>query len=184
MDEKIKARIMDASQIRRVLNRIATEIIERNHSLKNVVIVGLESRGINVSRRIAGLINDLEGINVPVGVLDITSYRDDIANRDARSIVKRPKIGFPVTKKDVILVDDVLMTGRTVRAAMDGLVHLGRPKTIQLLVLIDRGHRELPIMPDYVGRVLPTSRRETVKVRLKERDGVDEVLIAEAVKLR
>jgi len=184
MNEKIKARIMDATGIRRVMSRIATEIIERNRNLKNLVIVGIKTRGICVGRRVARLIKDMEGVEVPVEALDVTLYRDDLAAGEAKGTGRPRKQGFTVNKKDVVLVDDVLMTGRTIRAAMDGLMHQGRPKTVQLLVLIDRGHRELPIRPDYVGRVLPTSRREVVKVRFKEEDGMDAVLIAEPVRLR
>jgi len=184
MDKKIKARVMDASKIRRVLVRIATEIIERNRNLKNLAIVGLKTRGVVIGKRIARLIKDLEGVEVPVAVLDITPYRDDRTDEAAAARAPRPKAGFDARRKDVILVDDVLMTGRTVRAAMDGLMRLGRPKTVQLLVLIDRGHRELPIRPDYAGKVLPTSRREVIQVRLKEEDGTDEVLIAEPTEIR
>jgi pyrimidine operon attenuation protein/uracil phosphoribosyltransferase len=184
MENKIKARVMDATKIRRVLNRVATEIIERNHNLRNLVIVGIKTRGIFIGKRIARLIKDLEGVGVPVVALDISGYRDDLSAPAAKSAAKKRKAGFPVTKKDVILVDDVLMTGRTIRAAMDALMDAGRPKTVQLVVLIDRGHRELPIRPDYVGKVLPTSRREVIQVRVKELDSLDGVLIAEPVKLR
>ncbi len=170
---------MDASKIRRVLNRIATEIIEQNRNLKKLVIVGLRTRGIYVGKRIAQLIKDMEKVEVPVGVLDITLYRDDFSALETQQMVKKTEIDFPIGKKDVLLVDDVLMTGRTIRAAMDGLFDMGRPDSIQLLVLIDRGHRELPVRPDYVGKVLPTSKREIVHVRLKELDEIDEVLIAE-----
>lgn len=183
MDKKIKARVMDATKIRRALVRIATEIIERNRNLKSLVIVGIKTRGIFVGKRIARLIQELEGVDVPVGVLDITRYRDDLGAKPAKTPAKAAKAVFSIDKKDVILVDDVLMTGRTIRAAMDGLMDMGRPKSVQLLVLIDRGHRELPIRPDYAGKVLPTSRREIIQVRLKEMDGIDEVLIAEPTKI-
>jgi len=183
MEKKIKARIMDASKIRRVLNRIATEIIERNRNLKNLVIVGIKTRGIFIGKRIARLIKELEGVDVPVGILDITLYRDDLPAKGTRAAAKKPKVDLAIDKKDVLLVDDVLMTGRTIRAAMDGLMDAGRPKTVQLIVLIDRGHRDLPIRPDYVGKILPTSRRELIQVRLKELDSIDEVLIAEPTKI-
>ena len=183
MEEKIKARIMDASKIRRVLARVATEIIERNRNLKNLVIVGVKSRGIYLGKRVAHLVEELEGIDIPVGVLDIARYRDDVTVPKAKRTLKKADIGFSVAKKDILLIDDVLMTGRTIRAAMDGLIDRGRPKSIQLVVLVDRGHRELPIQPDYVGKVLPTSRREVVKVHLKELDGVEEVLIAEPIRV-
>ena len=179
MVEKIKARIMDSRKIKRAIQRMTTEIIERNRNLKNLVIVGIRTRGIYLGKRISKLINELEKRNIPVGVLDITLYRDDFSELEAQHMVKKTEIDFSVAKKDVLLVDDVLFTGRTIRAAMDSLIDLGRPKTIQLLVLIDRGHRELPIRADYVGKFLPTSKREIVQVQLKEIDKIDEVLITE-----
>jgi len=183
MDEKTKARIMDAVKIRRVLARVATEIIERNRNLKSLVIVGVKTRGLAIGKRLARMIAELEGVEIPVGTLDITRYRDDIPAPKSMPALDRKDIGFPVVKKDILLVDDVLMTGRTIRAAMDALIDRGRPQTVQLVVLIDRGHRELPIRPDYVGKVLPTSRREVVRVRLKETDGSEEVTIAEPIKI-
>jgi len=179
MQEKIKAKILDTRKIKRSLQRMTTEITEKNRNLKNLVIVGIRTRGIYIGKRIAKLIKNLEGIDVPVGVLDITLYRDDFSKLEAQHMVKKTEINFSVAKKDVLLVDDVLFTGRTIRAAMDSLIDLGRPKTIQLLVLIDRGHRELPIRADYVGKFLPTSKREIVQVHLKEIDDKDEVLITE-----
>lgn len=179
MEKKIKARIMDARKIRRAVQRMTTEIIERNRNLKNLVIVGIRTRGIYLGKRISKLIKDLEKVDIPVGVLDITLYRDDFSELEAQRMVKKTEIKFAVAKKDILLVDDVLFTGRTIRAAMDSLIDLGRPKTIQLLVLIDRGHRELPIRADYVGKFLPTSKREIVQVCLKEIDKSDEVLITE-----
>ena len=179
MKEKIKARVMDTRKIKRSMQRMATEITERNRNLKNLVIVGIRTRGIYLGKRIAKLIKTLEGIDIPVSVLDITPYRDDFTKLEAQKIVKKKEFDISVAKKDILLVDDVLFTGRTIRAAMDNLIDLGRPKTIQLLVLIDRGHRELPIRADYVGKSLPTSKRETVQVRLKEIDDKDEVLITE-----
>ncbi len=181
--QKIKARIMDASKIRRILDRMATEIIERNRNLKNLVIIGLETRGVHLARRIARIIKDMEKVEVPVGTMDITPYRDDAPSPESQPRIHKTRISFPVAKKDVLLVDDVLFTGRTIRAAMDGLFDLGRPRTIQLLVFIDRGHRELPIRADYIGKNLPTSRRETVRLRLKEIDGADELLITEPIPL-
>jgi len=179
MEKKIKARIMDSRKIRRSIQRMTTEIIERNRNLKNLVIVGIRTRGIYLGKRISKLIKELEKIEIPVGVLDITLYRDDFSELEAQHMVKKTEINFSVAKKDVLLVDDVLFTGRTIRAAMDSLIDLGRPKTIQLLVLIDRGHRELPIRADYAGKFLPTSKREIVQVQLKEIDNEDEVLITE-----
>lgn len=184
MEEKIKARIMDYRRIKRVIHRMTTEIIERNRNLKNLVIIGIRTRGIYIGKRISRLIKELENIEIPVGVLDITLYRDDFSELEAQHMVKKTEINFSVTKKNVLLIDDVLFTGRTIRAAMDSLIDLGRPKTIQLLVLIDRGHRELPIRADYVGKVLPTSKQELVHVRLKEIDENDEVLIAEPQRIK
>jgi pyrimidine operon attenuation protein/uracil phosphoribosyltransferase len=182
MDEKTKARIMDATKIRRVLARVATEIIESNRNLKNLVIVGVKKRGIAIGNRLARLILELEGVDVPVGLIDIARYRDDIPAPKSKASLASGELPFPIAKRDVLLVDDVLMTGRTIRAAMDALIDQGRPQTIQLAVLVDRGHRELPIRPDYVGKVLPTSRREVVRVRLKEMGAADEVVIAEPVR--
>jgi len=183
MTNKVKAGIMDAARISRVLDRMATEILERNRNLKNLVIIGIPTRGVSLAKRIARTVKDLENVEIPVGIIDITRYRDDYAASSTRATSSKSKIPFPIEKKDVILVDDVLFTGRTIRAAMEGLFDLGRPKSIQLLVLIDRGHRELPIRADYVGKVLPTSRRELVQVDLKEIDECDDVLITEPVAL-
>jgi pyrimidine operon attenuation protein / uracil phosphoribosyltransferase len=183
MDEKTKARIMDATRIRRVLARVATEIIERNRDLKNLVIVAVKPRGLAIAKRIARQIADLEGVDVPIGLLDISRHRDDMPAGRSKASLDEAALGFSVVKKDVLLTDDVLMTGRTMRAAMDALIDRGRPKSVQLVVLVDRGHRELPIMPDYVGKVLPTSRREAVRVRLKETDGSEEICITEPVRI-
>jgi pyrimidine operon attenuation protein/uracil phosphoribosyltransferase len=183
MDEKTKARIMDATKIRRVLARVATEVIERNRNLKQLVIVAVKPRGLAIGKRLARLIKELEGVEVPAGLLDSTSHRDDAPTKPKKDTLYAAGLGFPVVKKNVLLVDDVLMTGRTIRAAMDALIERGRPLSVQLVVLIDRGHRELPIRPDYVGKVLPTSHREKVRVRLKELDGSEEVLIAEPVRI-
>jgi pyrimidine operon attenuation protein/uracil phosphoribosyltransferase len=184
MSQKVKARVMDASKIRRILYRMATEIIERNRDLKSLVIVGIRTRGIYIGKRIARIIKEMEKVDIPVGVIDITLYRDDFSEHESQHMVQKTEIKFPIAKKNVLLVDDVLFTGRTIRAAMDGLFDLGRPKTIQLLVLIDRGHRELPIRADYVGKNLPTSRREIVQVQLKEVDDKDEVLISEPSEMK
>jgi pyrimidine operon attenuation protein / uracil phosphoribosyltransferase len=184
MQEKIKASVMDAAKIRRVVQRLVTEILERNRNLKNLVIIGIRTRGVYLAKRIAKMIRDMEHVDVPVGVMDITRYRDDFSEIKAKAMVQKTHIPFRVGKKDVLLVDDVLFTGRTIRAAMEGLFDLGRAKSIQLLVFIDRGHRELPIRADYIGKPLPTSRRELVQVHLKELDGRDEVLITEPVELK
>jgi pyrimidine operon attenuation protein/uracil phosphoribosyltransferase len=184
MKVKIKARVMDGSKIKRALIRMTTEILEGNRQLKNLVIIGIRTRGIYLGRRISQLIRELERVDIPVGALDITPYRDDVSGLDVSPMVQKTEIDFSIADMDVLLVDDVLNTGRTIRAAMGGLFDLGRPRTIQLLVLIDRGHRELPIRADYVGKVLPTSKRELVQVRLTEVDGGDEVLITEPAGLR
>jgi pyrimidine operon attenuation protein / uracil phosphoribosyltransferase len=183
MDEKTKARIMDATKIRRVLARVATEIIERNRNLKQLVIVAVKPRGLAIGKRLARLIKELEGVEIPVGLLDYTSHRDDAPAQPKRDRLYAAGLGFPIGKKSVLLVDDVLMTGRTIRAAMDALIERGRPQAVQLVVLVDRGHRELPIRPDYAGKILPTSHREKVRVRLKEIDGSEEVLISEPVRI-
>jgi pyrimidine operon attenuation protein/uracil phosphoribosyltransferase len=183
MEEKIKAKVMDAPKIRRALHRMVTEISEHNRDLSNLVIVGIRTRGIYIGKRISKMIKELEKIEIPVGVLDITLYRDDFSELESQHMVKKTEINFSVADKDVLLVDDVLFTGRTIRAAMDSLIDLGRPKTIQLLVLIDRGHRELPIRADYVGKFLPTSKREIVQVQLKEIDENDEILITEPAEI-
>lgn len=179
MENKVKARVMDNGKIRRTLIRIATEIAERNRDLQNLVIIGIRTRGIYLGRRIAEILKQNEGVNIPLGTLDITPYRDDLTEAEKKQIAEKTEINFKLDGKDVLLIDDVLFTGRTIRAAMEAIFDLGRPRTIQLAVLIDRGHRELPIRPDYIGRLLPTSKRERVEVHLKEIDGVDEVLITE-----
>lgn len=184
MEEKIKARVMDSRKIKRAIQRMTTEIIECNRNLTNLVIIGIRTRGIYLGKRISKLIKELENTEIPVGVLDITLYRDDFSELEAQHMVKKTEINFSVGDKDILLVDDVLFTGRTIRAAMDSLIDLGRPSSIQLLVLIDRGHRELPIRADYVGKVLPTSKREIVHVQLKEIDKSDEVLITEPAEIK
>lgn len=184
MEEKIKARVMDSRKIKRAIQRMTTEILERNRNLTNLVVIGIRTRGIYLGKRISKLIKELENTDIPVGVLDITLYRDDFSELEAQHMVKKTEIDFSVGDKDVLLVDDVLFTGRTIRAAMDSLIDLGRPSSIQLLVLIDRGHRELPIRADYVGKVLPTSKREIVHVQLKEIDKSDEVLITESAEIK
>ncbi len=170
---------MDSDSIRRVLTRIAHEIIERNKGTDNLVLLGIRRRGVPLARRLADKIREIEGGQVPVGVLDITMYRDDLTTLAHQPVVRQTEVTFSVNDKRVILVDDVLYTGRTVRAALDAVVDLGRPRNIQLAALVDRGHRELPIRADYVGKNVPTSRRELVAVRLVETDGLDEVVILE-----
>jgi pyrimidine operon attenuation protein/uracil phosphoribosyltransferase len=173
-----KAQVLDEGALDRALTRIAHEIIERNGGAKDVTFVGLRTRGVTLARRLAARIASIDGASLPVGTLDITLYRDDLDLRGA-PVVRGTDIPFTIKDKTVVLVDDVLFTGRTIRAALDALIDLGRPKMIQLAILIDRGHRELPIRPDYIGKNLPTSRREAVAVRLTEHDGEDRVVIEE-----
>lgn len=170
--------ILDADDLRRALVRIAHEIVERNGGTQDLVLVGVRSRGVPLAQRIARLIEEHEGTGVPVGSLDITFYRDDLTRIAHAPIVKRTDAMPEVGGKTVVLVDDVLFTGRTVRAALDAITDHGRPRAVRLAVIIDRGHRELPIRPDYVGKNLPTSRDENVQVRLSETDGDDQVVIA------
>jgi pyrimidine operon attenuation protein / uracil phosphoribosyltransferase len=163
--------IMDAEAIRRALQRIAHEIIERNPQLTHVVLAGIPSRGVEIAQRIAAFIHQIRKINVETGVIDVAMHRDDVGTRSELPIVRESKLPLPLEERTVIVVDDVLYTGRTVRAAMDAINSFGRPARIQLAVLIDRGHRELPIRPDYVGKNLPTSGNEKVRVRLEQTDG-------------
>lgn len=170
---------MDKEAIQRALKRIAHEIVERNKGVDNIVLIGIRRRGVPLAKRLQKFLAEIEGKEVPVGSLDITLYRDDLNLRLDQPKVGKTEINFPIEGKDVILVDDVLYTGRTVRSALDALMDIGRPRTVQLSVLIDRGHRELPIRADYVGKNVPTSRKEQIEVRLEEIDGVDEVVIGE-----
>jgi pyrimidine operon attenuation protein/uracil phosphoribosyltransferase len=172
--------ILDADGVRRALTRIAHEIVERNGGTDDMVLVGIRTRGVPMARRLAQLIEKHEDVSLPVGSLDITYYRDDLTKLAHAPIVKRTE-GMPdVTGLTVVLVDDVLYTGRTVRAALDALTDQGRPRAVRLAVLVDRGHRELPIRADHVGKNLPTSQDELVHVRLEETDGADEVIIHRA----
>ena len=171
------ARLMDASEIRRAITRIAHEILERNRGGSRVVLVGIAARGDDLARRLAAEIARIEGVTVPVGVLDITFYRDDIGLRAEAPEVHETRIDIDFTGYTVVLVDDVLFTGRTIRAAMDALVDFGRPEAIQLAVLVDRGHRELPIRADFVGKNVPTRMDEEVRVLLSEVDGEDAVAV-------
>jgi pyrimidine operon attenuation protein/uracil phosphoribosyltransferase len=168
---------MDAPAIRRALDRIAHEIIEKNGSLRGVVLVGIQTRGVPLSRRLAQRLGEIEGKAPPGGVLDINLYRDDLSRIAYHPVLRTTDIPFDIDALRVVLVDDVLFTGRTIRAALDGLMDLGRPERIQLAVLVDRGHRELPIRADFVGKNVPTAETEHVEVRLEETDGADEVSI-------
>jgi pyrimidine operon attenuation protein/uracil phosphoribosyltransferase len=176
---RVKEKIMDENDIERTLNRLAHEIIERNKGTKNIAIVGIRTRGEFLAKRLAEKISKIEKTQIPVGVLDITFYRDDVRLKLRQPEVKTTEINFTIDDKDIILVDDVLFTGRTVRAALDELIDFGRPKTVQLVVLIDRGNRELPIQPDFVGRKIKTNLNEEIKVNLREVDGEDSVLLIE-----
>jgi len=174
----VQVDVMDGDDIRRALTRIAHEIVERNHGVADVGLVGVQTRGVPLAERLQAALRQIEHVEVPVGKLDIGLYRDDYgANPTGRQTFYPTAIPFDVTGKRIVLVDDVLYTGRTVRAALSALLDLGRPDCIQLAVLLDRGHRELPIRPDFVGKNLPTGRHEHVKVMLREVDGEDRVVI-------
>jgi len=175
----IKTELMDAKALDRALTRIAHEIIERNKGVEDVVLIGIKTRGIILAERLREKIKNIEGNELPTGSLDITSYRDDIKHLKDVPLKNTTNINFDITGKKVVLVDDVLYTGRTVRAAMDALIDIGRPLNIQLAVLIDRGHREFPIRADYVGKNVPTSRSEMIIVNVREEDNVDGVLLGE-----
>jgi pyrimidine operon attenuation protein/uracil phosphoribosyltransferase len=162
--------IMDAEAIRRALRRIAHEIIEGNPALDKVVLAGIPSRGVEIAQRVAAFIREIEKIDIETGVIDVAMHRDDVGTRPELPVVHASKLPVPLEERTVIIVDDVLFTGRTARAAMDAINSFGRPARIQLAVLIDRGHRELPIRPDYVGKNLPTATREQIQVRLQETD--------------
>jgi pyrimidine operon attenuation protein/uracil phosphoribosyltransferase len=174
-----RGRLLDAGEMRRALTRIAHEVLERNKGAGRVVLVGIAARGDDLARRLASELERIEGVVVPVGALDITFYRDDIGLRAEAPEVHETRIDFGINGTTVVLVDDVLFTGRTIRAAMDALVDFGRPQAIQLAVLVDRGHRELPIRADYVGKNVPTRKDEEVQVRLAETDGEDAVVVGE-----
>lgn len=172
-----KAKILDKEGIEKAVTRISHEILEKNKGTKDLVIVGIRNRGEYLAQRILNSIEDITGGKVPLGILDITLYRDDLTQVSEQPILKETKIDFDITGKKIVLVDDVLFTGRTIRCAMDQLIDFGRPSVIQLAVLIDRGHRELPIRADFVGKNVPTSLDEVIEVRLAEVDGKDEVVI-------
>ena len=176
---KLKAQIMDEADVSRALVRIAHEIVEKNHGAENLCLIGIRTRGVPLAQRLAENILSFTGTAIPVGKLDITLYRDDLTAIAADPVLSSTDVPFPVEGKTVVLVDDVIFTGRTARAALDAVMQLGRPSRIQLAVLIDRGHAELPIRPNYVGKNIPTSQNEIVAVRLAEQDGVTNVVINE-----
>jgi pyrimidine operon attenuation protein / uracil phosphoribosyltransferase len=169
--------LMSPVDMERALTRIAHEILERNRGAENIILAGMQTRGFPLAQRLAATLKTIEGIAPPVGSLDISLYRDDLSTRELKLVVHRTDIPYDLTDKDVIIVDDVFFTGRSFRAAMDAIMDLGRPHTIQLAVLVDRGHRELPIRADYVGKNIPTSLQEDIKVYLSEVDGSDKVTV-------
>lgn len=174
---KLKAELLDEKAMKRTLTRIAHEIIEKNKGVENIVIIGIERRGMPIANRIAALIETFEGVDIPVGSVDITFYRDDLTEVTKDPTINSKNVDVDIEEKKVILVDDVVFTGRTTRAAMEAIFDKGRPQSIQLAVLVDRGHRELPIRADFVGKNLPTSNREIVAVRVSEIDDEDSVKI-------
>ena len=176
---ELKSILLDDTAIKRTLTRVAHEIIEKNKGIENIVLIGIKRRGVPIAERISLLIEQFEGIKVPVSSVDITLYRDDLISLDEQPILNNPELGIDVRGKKIILVDDVLYTGRTARAAIDAIIDKGRPQMIQLAVLVDRGHRELPIRADYVGKNIPTSGKEMISVELIEIDGKDSVSIFE-----
>ncbi len=176
---KEKAVVMTAEDMERVLNRMAHEILEKNRGLERVILVGIQRRGVYLASRLREYLHGLENVKVPSGVLDITLYRDDLTLLHDQPVVHSTSIPVDVTNSRIVLVDDVLFTGRTIRAALDALMDLGRPDMVQLAVLVDRGHKELPIHADYMGKAVPTSRNEVIEVRVSELDGRDEVVICE-----
>lgn len=176
---KIKAELMDSQAIQRTVLRLTHEILERNKGIQDLVIVGIRDRGDVLARRMIESIKSIEGKGVPLGVLDITLYRDDFERITDSPVIKETEIAFDITDSKIVLVDDVLYTGRTIRAALDALIDLGRPSQIQLAVLVDRGHRELPIKADYVGKNVPTAPGEEIQVLLEETDGKEKILLIE-----
>ena len=178
---KEKKTVMDATEINRALRRISHEIVEKNKGTGDLVLVGIRTGGAHIAKRLASFIKEIEGVELPLGILDITLYRDDLSTKKEQPVLKKTEIPMSIADKKIVLVDDVLYTGRSIRAAMDSLMDFGRPIQIQLAVLIDRGHRELPIRADYTGKNLPTSAQETVKVLLEEEGEKDRVIIAEIV---
>lgn len=174
-----KGILLDDQAIRRAITRISHEIIEKNKGIEELFLIGIRTRGVFLAERIAEMIKNIEGKEIPVGILDITLYRDDLSTLSSQPVVNSTEIHENISGKNIILIDDVLFTGRTIRSALNALIDLGRPKKIQLAVLIDRGHRELPIRADYVGKNVPTSLKELIRVELSEMDGKDQVVISE-----
>jgi len=179
MEEKGTKLIQSSEEIDKSLKRMAHEILEKNKGGKDLVLVGIRKRGVTLAKRLSAKIKEIAGLEVPIGALDINLYRDDLSEVASQPILRKTEVPFSVKDRKVILVDDVLYTGRTIRAALDAIIDLGRPCFIQLAVLLDRGHRELPIRADYVGKNVPTSRKELIEVKLVEDDGIDEVIVQE-----
>ena len=176
---KLKKRLLDAKRMEHAIRRMSVEVVEKNRGPEDLMIIGIRSRGVPLGERMKRIIDETESVDVPFGILDITLYRDDLTTVAPNPVVKPTSLPESIDEKIVVLADDVLYTGRTVRAALDALVDFGRPRAVQLAVLIDRGHRELPIHADYIGKELPTDRAEVIKVMFEETDGEDEVLIME-----
>jgi len=174
----LKAVLYDTNTLHRSITRIAHEIIERNQDISSIVLIGIKTRGLPIAERLKKCISEIEGIDIPVGILDVSEFRDDLQYEKLRESFES-QLSFPVNDKNIILVDDVIYTGRTIRAALDCLIYHGRPKTVQLAVLVDRGHRELPIRADYVGKNIPTSKSEYVKISLTETDEYDSIELFE-----
>lgn len=178
-----KSVLMDETAVQRALTRIAHEIVERNKGLANLVLIGIQRRGVPMAMRIAKILEQIEGEIPPVGILDITFYRDDLSKLSAHPVVNGTDIPFNINEKTVVLIDDVLYTGRTVRAAIEAVFDMGRPAAIQLAIMVDRGHRQLPFRPDYVGKNIPTSSTELIHVELTEFDGQDRVVLCDEVRI-
>lgn len=178
----MKKIIMNEKELKRTIERMAHEVVEKNFGVQNLTIVGIQTRGVHIARRIAQIIASMEGCDIPQGTLDITFYRDDVGSIEHQPAVKETHIPFDITAKTVLLVDDVIYSGRTVRCALDALIDFGRPHFVRLAVLIDRGRRELPIQPDCVGKFFPAAKQESINVRLKETDGCDEVVLVKKKK--
>jgi len=181
LESKLNSVVLSEQDISRAVTRITHEILEKNKGATSLVLVGIRTRGATLAKRIAKKINDIEGIDIDLGVLDVTLYRDDLSAGKQNPVIQKTSIPFALDGKHVVLIDDVLFTGRSIRAAIDALIDFGRPASIQLGVLIDRGHRELPIRPDYVGKNIPTSKANRVQVLMREDDGKDEVCIIDAL---
>lgn len=179
MNDKVKSVLVDAQGFERTLVRLAHEMIERNRGAANLALIGMQTRGVFLAKRLVNIIEEIEGVRIPFGTLDVTLYRDDFRTRLKQPKVQVTDIPFDTYDINLILVDDVLYTGRTIRAALDALMDFGRPRRIQVTVLVDRGHREMPIRPDFVGKNIPTSINEEVRVHMKEIDGEDAVLLVE-----